>query len=193
MIWDLRAVGERWHPSKVTGVRVISITVIVIVVRIRPHCDVIRRSVAPAETRLSVSHKHRDGYSARRQWVTSQLQALILPLPLALVPPVLKPDLDLCGGELKHGGELLSFRCGQVALLLKTPLQLKHLSLGEEHTRFPARARFWPVSWGFFQFAVRAARVFQFACTCSGIKLVSVCLRCKLLNLHALSNRKHVE
>lgn len=169
MIRDLRAVGKRWHPGKVTGVRVISITVVVVVVRIRAHCDVIRRTVASAETRLTVSHEHRDGYSARRQRVAGQLQALVLPLPLALVPPVLKPDLDLCGGQLEHGGQLLSLRRGQVALLLETPLQLEHLSLGEEHARFSARARLWPVSWSFFRFAV-SARVLQFACTCFVIK-----------------------
>lgn len=159
MIRDLCAVGERWHPGKVTGVRVISITVIVVVVGIRAHCDVIGRPVASAETRLSVSHEHWDGYPARGQRVTGQLQALILPLPLALVPPVLKPDLDLCGGELEHGRELLSLRGRQVALLLETPLQLEHLSLGEEHARFPTRARLRSVSRSLFRFPVGATRL----------------------------------
>lgn len=57
VIRDLRAVGgERRHPAKVTGVRSISVTVIVVVVRIRADCDVIGRCMASAETRLSVSH-----------------------------------------------------------------------------------------------------------------------------------------
>lgn len=64
--------------------------------------------------------------------VTRQFQGLVLPLPLTFVPPVLEPDLDLCGGELQGAGEVLPLRGGQVALLLETPLQLEHLSLGEE-------------------------------------------------------------
>lgn len=67
-----------------------------------------------------------------------QLQRLVLPLPLALVPPVLEPDLDLCRGELQGRGEVLSLRGGQVALLLEAPLQLEHLGLGEEDARFSA-------------------------------------------------------
>lgn len=70
--------------------------------------------------------------------VPGQLQSLVLPLPLALVPPVLEPDLDLRGGELEGRGEVLPFRGGQVALLLEAPLQLEHLGLGEEDARFPA-------------------------------------------------------
>lgn len=70
--------------------------------------------------------------------VAGQLQSLVLPLPFALVPPVLEPDLDLRGGELEGGGEVLPLRRGQVALLLEAPLQLEHLGLGEEDARFPA-------------------------------------------------------
>lgn len=70
--------------------------------------------------------------------VAGQLQGLVLPLPLALVPPVLEPDLHLRGGELEGGGELLALWGGQVALLLEAPLQLEHLGLGEEDARLPA-------------------------------------------------------
>lgn len=70
--------------------------------------------------------------------VTRQFQGLVLPLPLAFVPPVLEPDLDLRGGELEGAGEVLPLRGGQVALLLETPLQLEHLGLGEEHAGFSA-------------------------------------------------------
>lgn len=70
--------------------------------------------------------------------VTSQFQGLILPLPLTFVPPVLEPDLDLCGGELQGAGEVLPLRGRQVTLLLEAPLQLEHLSLGEEDAGFSA-------------------------------------------------------
>ena len=69
--------------------------------------------------------------------VPRHLQRLVLPLPLAFVPPVLEPDLDLGGGELQGAGQVLSLRGGQVALLLEAPLQLEHLSLGEEDAGFP--------------------------------------------------------
>ena len=69
--------------------------------------------------------------------VPRHLQSLVLPLPLAFVPPVLEPDLDLGGGELQGAGQVLSLRGGQVALLLEAPLQLEHLSLGEEDAGFP--------------------------------------------------------
>lgn len=65
------------------------------------------------------------------------LKSLVLPLPLAFVPPVLEPDLDLGGGEFQRAGQVLSLRGRQVALLLEPPLQLEHLSLGEEDARFP--------------------------------------------------------
>lgn len=70
--------------------------------------------------------------------MTRNLQGLVLPLPLAFVPPVLEPDLDLGRGELKGAGQVLSLRGGQVTLLLEAPLQLKHLSLGKEDARFPS-------------------------------------------------------
>lgn len=70
--------------------------------------------------------------------VASHFQGLILPLPLTFVPPVLEPDLDLCGGELQGAGEVLPLRGRQVTLLLEAPFQLEHLSLGEEDTRFSA-------------------------------------------------------
>lgn len=70
--------------------------------------------------------------------VSGQLQSLILPLPLALVPPVLEPDLHLSGGELEGGSQVFPLRGGQVTLLLEAPLQLEHLGLGEEDARLPA-------------------------------------------------------
>jgi len=69
--------------------------------------------------------------------VARHLQALVLPLPLALVAAVLEPDLHLRGGELEAGGEVLPLRGGQVALLLEAPLQLEHLRLGEEDAGLP--------------------------------------------------------
>ena len=65
------------------------------------------------------------------------LKALILSLPFAFVPPVLEPDLHLRGGEFEAGGQVLSLRGRQVALLLKASLQLEHLGLGEQHSRLP--------------------------------------------------------
>lgn len=70
--------------------------------------------------------------------VPGQLQRLVLPLPLTFVPPILEPNLDLCGGELQGAGQVLPLRGRQVALLLEAPLQLEHLSLGEEDARFSA-------------------------------------------------------
>lgn len=69
--------------------------------------------------------------------MTCHLQSLVLPLPLTFVPPVLEPDLDLSGGEFQGAGQVLSLRGRQVTLLLEAPLQLKHLSLGEEDAGFP--------------------------------------------------------
>ena len=69
--------------------------------------------------------------------LTCNLQRLILPLPLAFVPTVLKPDLDLGGGEFQGAGQVFSLRGGQVTLLLEAPLQLEHLSLGEEDSGLP--------------------------------------------------------
>lgn len=70
--------------------------------------------------------------------VTSQFQGLILPLPFTFVPPILEPNLDLRGGELQGAGEVLPLRGRQVTLLLEAPLQLEHLSLGEEYAGFSA-------------------------------------------------------
>lgn len=83
------------------------------------------------KTGFAVPDQHGHCHSPRGQRVGSQLQGFILPLPLALVPPVLEPDFHLRGGELEHAGEVLPFRSGEVFLLLKSPLQFKHLSLGE--------------------------------------------------------------
>ena len=69
--------------------------------------------------------------------LSGQLQGLVLPLPLALVAAVLEPDLHLRGGEFEAGGQVLSLRGRQVALLLKASLQLEHLGLGEQHSRLP--------------------------------------------------------
>lgn len=68
----------------------------------------------------------------------SQLQGLVLPLPLALVSPVLEPDLDLGGRQFEDVGQLLAFGRREVALLLKPSLQLVDLGLREEDPGFPA-------------------------------------------------------
>lgn len=60
-------------------------------------------------------------------------------MALAFVPPVLKPDFDLRGGEFEEVGQVLSLRGGQVALLSEAPLQLGHLGLGEEDPGLPAQ------------------------------------------------------
>lgn len=98
-----------------------------------------------SQTRPSVPDQHGHCHPPGR-WcvvvvvmvVAGQFQSLVLPLPLALVPPVLEPDLYLRGGELEGGGQVLALRGGQVALLLEAPLQLEHLGLGEEDARLPA-------------------------------------------------------
>ena len=69
--------------------------------------------------------------------LSGQLQGLVLPLPLALVAAVLEPDLHLRGGEFEAGGQVLSLRGRQVALLLEASLQLEHLGLGEQHSGLP--------------------------------------------------------
>lgn len=98
-----------------------------------------------SETRPPVSDENRHSHPPWRRWwvvmvvmMTRNLQGLVLALPLAFVPPVLEPDLDLGRGELKGAGQMLSLRGGQVTLLLEAPLQLKHLSLGKEDARFPS-------------------------------------------------------
>lgn len=85
---------------------------------------------------FAVPDQHRHRHPPRGQRVCSQLQGFILPLPLALVPPVLEPDFHLRGGELERIGEVLPFRSREVFLLLKSPLQFEHLSLGEQNTGF---------------------------------------------------------
>lgn len=65
-----------------------------------------------------------------------QLQGFVLPLPLAFVASVLEPDFHLGGGELEHAGQVLPFGSREVFLLLEAPLQLKHLSLGEQNAGF---------------------------------------------------------
>lgn len=140
-----------------TGVRVrvgvhrVAVTVgLVAVVAVRARrSDRVGRVIVlrASQTRPPVPDQHRDSHPSGRWWrmvvvvmvmVAGQLQSLVLPLPFALVPPVLEPDLDLRGGELEGGGEVLPLRRGQVALLLEAPLQLEHLGLGEEDARFPA-------------------------------------------------------
>jgi len=96
------------------------------------------------QARLPVPHQHRHRHPpGRRQG--HHLQALVLPLPLALVPPVLEPDLHLGRGELEGPGQVVSLRGRQVPLLLEAALQLVHLRLREEHARLPAPAGLGPV------------------------------------------------
>lgn len=85
---------------------------------------------------FAVLDQHGHCHPPRGQRVGSQLQGFILPLPLALVPSVLEPDFHLGGGELEHTGEVLPFRRREVFLLLKSSLQFKHLSLGEQDSGF---------------------------------------------------------
>lgn len=75
-----------------------------------------------------------------------QLQGLVLPLSLALVPAILEPDFHLRGRELQTAGEVLALGRGQVPLLLEPALQLEDLSLREEHPRLPAAARLRPLA-----------------------------------------------
>lgn len=96
------------------------------------------------QTRLSVPHQHRHRHPpGRRQ--RHHLQTLVLPLTLALVPPVLEPYFHLGRGEFEHGGQVVSLRGGQVPLLLKATLQLVHLRLGEENPGLPASPGLWPL------------------------------------------------
>lgn len=118
--------------------RVAVVGLVAVAVRVRGS-DCVRsvKVLRSSQTRPSVPHQHRHGHPPGRRrcvmvMVTRQFQGLVLPLPLTLVPPVLEPDLDLRGGELQGAGEVLPLRRGQVTLLLEAPLQLEHLSLGEE-------------------------------------------------------------
>ena len=65
------------------------------------------------QTRSPVADQHRDGHPPRGRWVVvvmvvvmmpRHLEALILSLPFAFVPPVLEPDLHLRGGEFECAG-----------------------------------------------------------------------------------------
>lgn len=85
-----------------------------------------------------VAHQHRHRHSARLEREPGELQRPVLLLALALVPPILEPDLDLRGGEFEDVGQVISLRRGQVALLSEAPLQLGHLGLGEENPGLPA-------------------------------------------------------
>lgn len=100
--------------------------------------DPIRSQVGlgPLKARLAISDQHRNSHSTWWQWVGGHLQGSILPLPLAFVAPVLEPDFHLGGGELEHVGQVFPFQCREVFLLLESPLQLQHLSLGEQNAGF---------------------------------------------------------
>ena len=144
--------GQRGEARIRAAVVVIATAVRRVVVRVRrvPVIAVGARPVrgvvalcAP-QTRLSVPYqdRHRDpsGWWRRSVMVvrlSGQLQGLVLPLPLALVAAVLEPDLHLRGGEFEAGGQVLSLRGRQVALLLEASLQLEHLGLGEQHSGLP--------------------------------------------------------
>ena len=134
--------GVGGHPAEpppvASTVRAAAIGTVVGAVGVRAGGDAVRRWVrlrAP-EAGFAVPDQHGHCHPPRGQRVGSQLQGFILPLPLALVPPVLEPDFQLRGGELEHAGEVLPFRSGEVFLLLKSPLQFKHLSLGEQNSGF---------------------------------------------------------
>lgn len=96
------------------------------------------------ETGLPIPHQHRHRHPpGRRQG--HHLQALVLLLPLALVPPVLEPDLHLRRGEFENTGEVISLRGRKVPLLFEAALQLVHLCLREEDPGLPAPPRLGPV------------------------------------------------
>ncbi len=130
----LTCVGKRWYRSEVTVVWAISIAVVIVIVGIW-HSDIERSSM----TGFAVSHQHGHRHPPR----AGQLQTFILALSLTLVPPVLEPYFDLCWGELQHVSQVVSLGCWQVSLLLEASFQLKHLSLREEHSRFPALPLLW--------------------------------------------------
>lgn len=89
-------------------------------------------------TQLSVPHQHRHRHPPGSGMKPRQLQRLILSLAFAFVPPVLKPDFDLCGCEFEDVGQVFPLRGGQVALLSEATLQLGHLGLREEDPGLPA-------------------------------------------------------
>lgn len=101
----------------------------------------VRRRVRGRAAQLPVphQHRHRDPPGRGHGRVAGQLQGLVLRLALALVPPVLEPDLHLRGGELQDAGQVLSLRRRQVALPPEVRLQLGHLGLREEDPGLPAR------------------------------------------------------
>lgn len=126
--------GHPGVPPAVAGTeRAAAIGAVVGAIGVRAGGEAVRGWVrlGPPETRFAVPDEHGHCHPPRGQRVGSQLQGFILPLPLALVPSVLEPDFHLRGGKLEHAGEVLPFRSGEVFLLLKSPLQFKHLSLGE--------------------------------------------------------------
>lgn len=109
------------------------------VVAVGVEADVVGRAVRGrvAQAGLPVADQDRHGYPARRRDAAHQLQALVLPLPLALVAAVLEPDLHLGGGELQHVGQVVPLRGREVFLLLEAALQLVDLRLREKHAGFP--------------------------------------------------------
>lgn len=126
--------GHPGVPPPVAGTeRAAAIGTVVGAIGVRAGGEAVRGRVrlGPPETGFAIPDEHGDCHPPRGQRVGSQLQGFILPLPLALVPSVLEPDFHLRGGKLEHAGEVLPFGSGEVFLLLKSPLQFKHLSLGE--------------------------------------------------------------
>ena len=118
-------------------------------------------------TELPVPHQHRHRHPPRCRWITRQLQRLVLPLTLTFVPPVLKPDFDLVGGEFERVCQVFPLRGGQVALLSEAPLQLGHLGLGEEDPGLPAQLL---SAFGFVVTVRRAVRTAHL-CTSEGKKV----------------------
>lgn len=129
--------GVGGHPGVVppvaTTIGAAAIGTVVGAIGVRAGGDAVRGWVrlGPPQTGFAIPDQHGHCHPARGQRVGSQLQGFILPLPLALVPPVLEPDFHLRGGEIEHAGQVLPFRSGEVFLLLKSPFQFKHLRLGE--------------------------------------------------------------
>lgn len=108
-----------------------------------PHKGHAARRPCGGAQKSAVPNQHRHRHSPRcccYWWcrvAAHQLQGLILPLALAFVPPVLKPYLDLRGGELQRVRQAVSLRGGQVALPGEAALQLRHLAGGEQNPRPP--------------------------------------------------------
>lgn len=122
-----------WGESGDTGVSTAVVAVVcrvvvrvgrvsVVTIGVRPVRSIV--VLSPAQTGLPIpdQDRHRDSSWRGRVVVSCQLQGLVLPLPLTLVPSVLEPDFDLRGGEFESARQVFSFRSGQVALLLEAPL-----------------------------------------------------------------------